>query len=86
MNTQTKLGEIITQIRGVSYKPSDVRAAGDPDAVALLRANNIQEDGLNFDDLIWVDKQKVGAEQYLPWVTFLFAHPVEVKGLSERLR
>ena len=61
MNTQTKLGEIITQIRGVSYKPSDVRAAGDPDAVALLRANNIQEDGLNFDDLIWVDKQKVGA-------------------------
>ena len=60
-----KLGEIITQIRGVSYKPIDVRAAGDPDAVALLRANNIQEDGLNFDDLVWVDKQKVSAEQYL---------------------
>ena len=81
MNTQTKLGEIITQIRGVSYKPSDVRAAGDPDAVALLRANNIQEDGLNFDDLIWVDKQKVGAEQYLRLGDILICSSSGSKGL-----
>ena len=76
-----KLGEIITQIRGVSYKPSDVRAAGDPDAVALLRANNIQEDGLNFDDLIWVDKQKVGAEQYLRLGDILICSSSGSKGL-----
>lgn len=81
MNTQTKLGEIITQIRGVSYKPSDVRAAGDPDAVALLRANNIQEDGLNFDDLVWVDKQKVGAEQYLRLGDILICSSSGSKGL-----
>ena len=76
-----KLGEIITQIRGVSYKPIDVRAAGDPDAVALLRANNIQEDGLNFDDLVWVDKQKVSAEQYLRMGDILICSSSGSKGL-----
>ena len=76
-----KLGEIITQIRGVSYKPIDVRAAGDPDAVALLRANNIQEDGLNFDDLVWVDKQKVSAEQYLRMCDILICSSSGSKGL-----
>lgn len=81
MNAQLKLGEIITQIRGVSYKPSDVRAAGDPDAVALLRANNIQEDGLNFDDLVWVDKQKVSTEQYLRMGDILICSSSGSKGL-----
>ena len=81
MNAQLKLGEIITQIRGVSYKPSDVRAAGDPDAVALLRANNIQEDGLNFDDLVWVDKHKVSAEQYLRMGDILICSSSGSKGL-----
>ena len=76
-----KLGEIRTQIRGVSYKPIDVRAAGDPDAVALLRANNIQEDGLNFDDLVWVDKQKVSAEQYLRMGDILICSSSGSKGL-----
>ena len=81
MNAQLKLGEIITQIRGVSYKPSDVRAAGDPDAVALLRANNIQEDGLNFDDLVWVDKHKVSTEQYLRMGDILICSSSGSKGL-----
>ena len=81
MNAQLKLGEIITQTRGVSYKPSDVRAAGDPDAVALLRANNIQEDGLNFDDLVWVDKHKVSAEQYLRMGDILICSSSGSKGL-----
>lgn len=81
MNAQLKLGEIITQIRGVSYKPSDVRAADDPDAVALLRANNIQEDGLNFDDLVWVDKHKVSAEQYLRMGDILICSSSGSKGL-----
>ena len=65
MRQQVKLGTIIQQIRGVSYKPTDVRNADDPDAVALLRANNIQDDGLNFDDLVFVDKKKVSPEQMI---------------------
>ena len=65
MRQQVKLGTIIQQIRGVSYKPTDVRNADDPDAVALLRANNIQDAGLNFDDLVFVDKKKVSPEQMI---------------------
>lgn len=60
-----KLGSIIQQIRGVSYKPTDVKAVGDPNAIALLRANNIQDEGLNFDDLVYVDKSKVSTEQMI---------------------
>lgn len=65
MRRQIKVGSIIKQIRGVSYKPSDVRVAGTENAVALLRANNIQEAGLNFEDLVYIDRSKVKDEQYL---------------------
>lgn len=60
-----KLGNYIEQIRGVSYKPEDVCASTDVDAVAILRANNIQDDGLIFDDLVYVKKDKVSAKQYI---------------------
>lgn len=65
MRQYIKLGSIIQQIRGVSYKPTDVKPAGDPNAIALLRANNIQDEGLNFEDLIYVDRKKVSAEQII---------------------
>ena len=65
MNEQIKIGSIIKQIRGVSYKPTDVREADEENAVALLRANNIQETGLNFDDLVYIDRSIVKSEQYL---------------------
>ena len=65
MNEQIKIGSIIKQIRGVSYKPTDVREADEENAVALLRANNIQETGLNFDDLVYIDRSMVKSEQYL---------------------
>ena len=60
-----RLGDYIEQIRGVSYKPEDVCSAQDKNAVAILRANNIQDDGLNFDDLVYVKKSKVSATQYI---------------------
>ena len=65
MNEQIKIGSIIKQIRGVSYKPTDVREADEKNAVALLRANNIQETGLNFDELVYIDRSMVKSEQYL---------------------
>ncbi len=65
MNEQIKIGSIIKQIRGVSYKPTDVRETDEENAVALLRANNIQETGLNFDDLVYIDRSIVKSEQYL---------------------
>ena len=60
-----RLGDYIEQIRGVSYKPEDVCTAQDKDAVAILRANNIQDDGLNFDDLIYVKQSKISSAQYI---------------------
>lgn len=60
-----KLGSIIHQIRGVSYKPSDVKKSDDLDAIGLIRANNIQDDGLNFEDLVWIDKKKVSSGQII---------------------
>ena len=60
-----RLGDYIEQIRGVSYKPEDVCTSQDEDTVAILRANNIQDDGLIFDDLIYVKKSKVANKQYI---------------------
>lgn len=55
--------ESCEQIRGVSYKPSDITdgASGIP----LLRANNIGNGSLNFEELIYVSPNRVSDEQYL---------------------
>ena len=60
-----RLGDYIEQIRGVSYKPEDVCSSTDIDAVAILRANNIQDDELIFDDLVYVKNSKVHEKQYI---------------------
>lgn len=60
-----RLGDYIEQIRGVSYKPTDLRDFLDENSVPLLRANNIQDGNLNLDDVIYVSKNKVAEKQYL---------------------
>ena len=60
-----RLGDIIEQIRGVSYKPSDLSDKLDENSVILLRANNIQGGKLVFDDVLYVSKSKVNKNQYL---------------------
>ena len=59
------MSELASQIRGVSYKPTDLHDELNKDSVILLRANNINEGLINFDDVIYVDKKKVSSEQYL---------------------
>ena len=60
-----KLGKLIEQIRGVSYKPADLHNELDDSSVVLLRANNINEGKINFEDVVYVDKSKAKEEQYL---------------------
>ncbi len=60
-----KLGEISTQIRGVSYKPADVLDEKTENSATILRANNINEDKINYDELVFVKQQRVSDEQYL---------------------
>lgn len=60
-----KISELAKQIRGVSYKPSDLHTKLDSQSVILLRANNISDGLINFDDVVYVDKCKVSQNQYL---------------------
>ena len=55
----------ITQIRGVSYKPSDLHDSLNKNSIILLRANNIDEGKINFEDVVYVDKSKVSEAQIL---------------------
>jgi type I restriction enzyme S subunit len=62
---KVKVSELAKQIRGVSYKPENLHEGLNNDSVVLLRANNIDNGKINFDDVVYVDKSKVSAEQYL---------------------
>ncbi len=60
-----KLGGHISVIRGVSYKPSDVRSSVDEGVAIILRSNNIADGEINFDDLVYVVQERVQNEQKL---------------------
>lgn len=59
------MASLVKQIRGVSYKPDDLRDKLDDTSVILLRANNIDGGRINFDDVVYVDRGKVSDEQLL---------------------
>jgi type I restriction enzyme S subunit len=61
--TRHKLKEFITQLRGVSYKPTDV--TDENNGTPILRANNIQDEGLIYDDLIYLKSEKIKENQKL---------------------
>lgn len=61
----SKVKDVSVQIRGVSYKPTDLHDTLNDNSVILLRANNITDYSLNIDDVIYVDKSKVSELQYL---------------------
>ncbi len=59
------LKKYITQVRGVSYKPVDLRTSLTKDSVLLLRANNISEGRLNHDKVQYVSAGKVSKAQLI---------------------
>lgn len=60
----TRLGNVIKQIRGVSYKPINILSNND--GIRILRGGNIQESSLILaEDDIYVDKSLVKDEQLL---------------------
>jgi type I restriction enzyme S subunit len=61
--TAVALGEIADQIRGVSYGKADVTDQPADGYVPVLRANNITDTGLLFDDLVYVRAAKVSEKQ-----------------------
>ncbi|KAA2215621.1 restriction endonuclease subunit S [Chryseobacterium sediminis] len=59
------LKEIALQIRGVSYKQNDISAEIDRNKIILLKGNNIQGNKINWEDLIYVNENKVSDIQIL---------------------
>lgn len=60
-----KISHYEDQIRGVSYKPNDLHDCLDDDSIILLRANNISDGRINYDDVVYVDRKKVSPDQFL---------------------
>ena len=60
-----RLGDKINQVRGISYKPNDISAIPMTDYVPILKANNIQEEGIDTSDLIYIHRSKVKPEQFI---------------------
>jgi type I restriction enzyme S subunit len=61
---KARLGELLTVIRGVSYKKEDASSEPAPGRVPILRATNIQN-GLVFEDFVYVPRQRVSDVQLL---------------------
>ncbi len=62
---KVKLGDYITQVRGVSYTPSDVTDNECKGYLPILRANNIYENSLVMSDLVYVKHNKIADIQCL---------------------
>ena len=60
-----KIGELIEQVRGVSYKKAQSTTTPEDGHIPVLRANNIQEDGLHLDDFVYVPNELVKPKQKL---------------------
>ena len=59
------LGNLCSSIRGVSYKPEDLRNEKSTQTVTLLRSNNIQEGGIDFNNVQYVGINKVKQKQIM---------------------
>lgn len=60
-----RIGDICEQIRGVTYSKDEAVSAPAPGFKPMLRANNITEHGLSFEDLVYVPERRVSARQYV---------------------
>ncbi len=56
---------LVNQIRGVSYKPEDIRDKLDDSAITLLRANNIVDGSIELSDVVYIDRKRVSEDQIL---------------------
>ena len=58
-----RVGDLAEQIRGVTYGKEDASKTPTPGYLPVLRAGNITDFGLVFDDLVYVPEAKVAAKQ-----------------------
>jgi type I restriction enzyme S subunit len=58
-----KIGALSEQVRGVSYGKEDASSEPLPGYVPILRAGNITDTGLVYDDLVFVPQERVSSKQ-----------------------
>lgn len=59
------LEDYVSQVRGVSYKPADLRPSLSKESVLLLRANNISSGKINHEEVQYVAKERVSEVQLI---------------------
>ena len=59
------LGKLCQKLRGVSYSKDEASFVPSTNSVPILRANNIDDDELNYEDLVYVPKVRVSEKQFL---------------------
>ena len=59
------LGKLCLKLRGVSYSKGEATAFPAEDYLPILRANNIDDNELNYDGLVYVPKSRVATKQLL---------------------
>lgn len=60
---RAKVGALAEQVRGVSYGKEDASDSRLPGYLPVLRAGNITDDGLTYDDLVFVPKERISDKQ-----------------------
>ena len=62
---KVRLGDVCDQVRGVSYKPNDASENPIDGYKPLLRANNIADGVIEYDDVIYVNEERISDKQLL---------------------
>jgi type I restriction enzyme S subunit len=60
-----RVGDISEQVRGVTYPKTEASSSPSAGRIALLRAGNITEHGLSFNDLLYVPESRANQKQRL---------------------
>jgi restriction endonuclease S subunit len=63
MFPSARVGDLAEQVRGVTYGKDDASRTPAPGYLPVLRAGNITDTGLVFDDLVYVPAAKISAKQ-----------------------
>lgn len=73
MTPTSPVSELADQIRGVTYAKEDASSTPRPGTVAILRAGNIEDGTITFDDLVYVPRERVSADQFIRQYDILIA-------------
>jgi type I restriction enzyme S subunit len=63
MSAVARVADLAEQLRGVSYGKEDASSTPRPGFLPILRAGNITDDGLVFDDLVFVPADRIADKQ-----------------------